>query len=70
MITFLSKFERLGYNVLQCLVWAAISETGIYFRDTILLYLSGLFRILVLSEGLSPLALSWYRESRDAVRWP
>jgi hypothetical protein len=27
------------------------------FRDTILLYFSGLFRILVLSEGLSPLAL-------------
>jgi hypothetical protein len=21
----------LGYNVLQCLVWAVISETGIYF---------------------------------------
>jgi hypothetical protein len=39
-------------------------------HDTKLLYLSGLFRILVLSEGLSPLALSWYRESRDAVRWP
>jgi hypothetical protein len=38
--------------------------------DNILLHLSGLFRILVLSEGLSPLALSWYRESRDAVRWP
>jgi hypothetical protein len=40
------------------------------FRDIILLYLSGLFRILILSEGLSPLAHSWYRESRDAVRWP
>jgi hypothetical protein len=26
-------------------------------RDTIILYLSGLFRILILSEGLSPLAL-------------
>jgi hypothetical protein len=38
--------------------------------DNILLYLSGLFRILVLSEELSLLALSWYRESRDAVRWP
>jgi hypothetical protein len=40
------------------------------FRYTILLYLSGLFRILVLSEELSSLAPSWYRESRDAVRWP
>jgi hypothetical protein len=39
-------------------------------RDIILLYLSGLFRILVLSEGLSPLAPGWYRESRDAIRWP
>jgi hypothetical protein len=39
-------------------------------RDIILFYLSGLFRILVLSEGISPLALSWYRESRDAVLWP
>jgi hypothetical protein len=38
-------------------------------RDIILLYLSGLSRILVLSEGLSPLAHSWYRKSRDAVRW-
>jgi hypothetical protein len=28
---FKSKFERLWYNVLQCLVWAAISETKIYF---------------------------------------
>jgi hypothetical protein len=28
---FKSKFERLGYHVFQCLVWAAISETGIYF---------------------------------------
>jgi hypothetical protein len=36
--------------------------------DNILLYVSGLFRILVLSEGLSPLVLSWYRESRDAIR--
>jgi hypothetical protein len=39
-------------------------------RDTILLYLSGLFRILILSEGISPLAPGWYREDRDAVRWP
>jgi hypothetical protein len=39
-------------------------------RDIILLYLSGLYRILILSEGLSPLAPGWYRESRDAVRWP
>jgi hypothetical protein len=38
-------------------------------RDTILLYISGVFRILILSEGFSPLAPSWYRESRDAVRW-
>jgi hypothetical protein len=28
---FKSKFERLGYHILQCLVWAAIFETGIYF---------------------------------------
>jgi hypothetical protein len=40
------------------------------FRDIILLYLSGLCRILILSEGFSPLAPGWYRESRDAVRWP
>jgi hypothetical protein len=39
-------------------------------RGIILLYLSGLYWILILSEGLSPLARSWYRESRDAVRWP
>jgi hypothetical protein len=39
-------------------------------HDIILLYLSGLFRIMVLSERLSPLAHRWYRESRDAVRWP
>jgi hypothetical protein len=38
-------------------------------REIILLYLSGLFRILVLSKRLSPLAPSWYRESRDAIRW-
>jgi hypothetical protein len=31
MINFKSKFERLGYHVLQCLVWATIFETGIYF---------------------------------------
>jgi hypothetical protein len=37
-------------------------------HDIILLYLSGLFRILLLSEELSPLAPGWYRESRDAVR--
>jgi hypothetical protein len=24
---------------------------------------------VILSEGLSPLAPDWYRESRDAVRW-
>jgi hypothetical protein len=28
---FKSKFERLGYHVLQCLVWAVIFEIGIYF---------------------------------------
>jgi hypothetical protein len=39
-------------------------------RDIILFYLSDLFRILILSERLSPLALSWYRESQDAVLWP
>jgi hypothetical protein len=39
------------------------------FRDIILLNLSGLFRILVLSEGLSTLAPGWYRESQNAVRW-
>jgi hypothetical protein len=39
-------------------------------HDIILLYLSGLFRILILFEGLSPLAPGWYRESRDAVPWP
>jgi hypothetical protein len=30
-LNFKSKFERLGYHVLQCLVWAAIFETKIYF---------------------------------------
>jgi hypothetical protein len=38
--------------------------------DNILLFLSDLFRILILSEGVSPLTSGWYRESRDAVRWP
>jgi hypothetical protein len=27
---FKSKFERLGYHVFHCLVWAAISESGFY----------------------------------------
>jgi hypothetical protein len=36
---FKSKFERLGYNVLQCLVWAVISETGIYFVHYIIIFI-------------------------------
>ena len=69
-LNFQFKFERFRIPCTSVFSVGGHIRDWNLFRDTILLYLSGVFRILILSEGLSPLARSWYRESRDAVHWP
>jgi hypothetical protein len=69
MITFLIQIWAIRIQCTSVFSVGGHIRVWNLLRDSILYYLSGLFRILVLSEGISPLALSWYRESRDAVRW-
>jgi hypothetical protein len=53
---FKSKFERLGYQILQCLVWTVIFETWIYY--------------VILYYYIYPAYLgSWYCP-KDFLLWP
>jgi hypothetical protein len=63
LISNLKLTDENGHDF-QCLVWVVIFESGFYYVFIILFYLVGLFEISVYPNGLSPLAPSWYRESR------